>query len=81
MVHLLPAAAGEITTHDGRGPYVVGDPTAIVEASFGDPRDAASGLIIDENHSTDLLASKGFEAPSRGRITAMEIRADGIWAR
>ncbi|WP_054007878.1 phage protease [Cypionkella psychrotolerans] len=80
-VHLLPAAHGEVRTHDGRGPYKVTDPAAIIAASLqSDPRDQG-GLIIDENHSSDLAAPKGGPSPSRGRITEMETRADGIWGK
>lgn len=80
-VHLLPAAQGEIKTHDGRGPYRVADPAAIIAASLtSDPRDGA-GLIIDENHASDIAAPKGQPSPSRGRITEMEARPDGIWGR
>lgn len=80
-VHLLPAANGEVRTHDGRGPYRVTDPAAIIAASLNsDPRNQG-GLIIDENHSSDLAAPVGGPSPSRGRITAMEARADGIWGR
>ena len=80
-VHLLPAANGEMRTHDGRGPYKVTDPAAIIAASLhSDPRDQG-GLIIDENHSSDLAAPRGGPSPARGRITAMEARSDGIWGR
>ena len=79
-VHLLPALHGTVTTHDGRGPYKVADAAAIIAASFADPRDAG-GLLIDENHALDIAAPKGGPSPARGRITAMEARADGIWGR
>lgn len=80
-VHLLPAAQGEIRTFDGRGPYRVTDPAAIIELSMtADGRDKA-GLIFDENHSTDLAAPQGGASPSRGDIVAMEARADGIWGK
>ena len=80
-VHLLPAAQGQIRTHDGRGPYRVVDPAAIIAASLtSDPRDGA-GLIIDENHASDIAAPQGQPSPARGRITGMEARPDGIWGR
>ena len=80
-VHLLPAAMGEVRTHDGRGPYRVVDPAAIVSTSLqADPRDAG-GLIVDENHSSDLAAPQGGQSPARGHIVQMEVRADGIWGK
>lgn len=79
-VQLLPAVNGEIKTHDGRGPYVVRDPAAIIAASFADERDA-DGLLIDENHALDIAAKEGRPSPSRGRIKQLEARADGIWGR
>jgi phage I-like protein len=79
-VQLLPAANGEVRTHDGRGPYLVRDPVAIIAASFADPRDKG-GLLIDENHALDLAAPKGGPAPARGHITELQARADGIWGR
>lgn len=79
-VHLLPTLQGQVTTFDGRGPYVVADAKAIIAASFSDPRDA-KGLIIDENHATDRAVSAGGSAPARGYIKEMQARPDGIWGR
>lgn len=80
-VHLLPAIHGEIRTFDGRGPYRVTDPAAIIATSMAaDPRDK-SGLIIDENHAVDIAAPQGGPSPSRGKILAMEAREDGIWGK
>lgn len=80
-VHLLPALGGTIATHDGRGPYRVADPAGIIAASLhADSRDEG-GLIIDENHSSDLAAPLGLSSPARGHIVDMEVRADGIWGR
>lgn len=79
-VQLLPSAQGEMRTFDGRGPYRVVDPAAIIAASFADPRDAR-GLIIDENHASEISAPKGGPSPARGRIVEMQSRPDGIWGR
>ena len=76
-VHLLPAMHGAVETYDGRGPYRVGDATALIAASMDDAR----GVAIDENHATQLAAPKGGEAPARGWINQMEARADGIWGQ
>lgn len=74
-IHLVPA--GRIETFDGRGPYEISDPQAVIEASFA----ARGDIEIDVNHSTFLAASKGGEAPARGWITEMQARQDGIWGK
>lgn len=76
-IHLLPATAGGITTHDGRGPYRVADPEAVIRTSLANER----GMPIDENHATDLAAPKGGPAPARGWIVELQSREDGIWGR
>lgn len=74
-VHLLPV--GEVRTVDGRGPYRVKDVQALMAASLPD----GAKLVLDENHSTDLAAPKGGEAPARGWIVELQARQDGIWGR
>jgi len=74
-VHLLPM--GTFTGLDGRGPYTVDNPAAIIEASR-----QLSGRrqpVIDYNHSTDLAAKRGEEAPAAGWIVGLQARADGVW--
>lgn len=73
-LHLLPA--GEVRTHDRRGPYRVADTAALIAASM-----AGGKLVLDENHSTDLAAPRGEAAPARGWITDLEARPDGVWGR
>lgn len=74
-LHLLPA--GEIQTQDDRGPYRVKDYQALMAASL----QPGEKLVLDENHSTDLAAPKGGEAPARGWIVELQQRSDGIWGR
>jgi phage I-like protein len=76
-VHLLPTAKGQITTFDGRGPYIVANAAEVIAASLAEPR----GIPVDENHATNIAAPEGREAPARGWIAAMEVRDDGIWGR
>ncbi|MGZ9811279.1 phage protease [Pseudoroseicyclus sp. H15] len=77
-VHLLPAGEnGQIKSFDARGPYEAKDLQAIVDASMASPR----GMVIDVNHSTDLAAPLGGEAPARGWIKELQARDDGIWGR
>ncbi|MER2605784.1 MAG: phage protease [Siculibacillus sp.] len=73
-VHLVPAGAFEGA--DGRGPYTLADPQAVIARSM-----RAGKLCLDECHSTDLAAPKGQPAPARGWIVEMQARADGIWGR
>lgn len=74
-VHLAPA--GQVHAFDGRGPYEIADPQAVIKASFARRGD----LEIDVNHATFKSAPRGGEAPARGWIVAMEARPDGIWGR
>ncbi|QNG47417.1 phage protease [Sphingobium yanoikuyae] len=74
-IHLIPA--GEVMTNDGRGPYRVTDAAALMAASLK----AGDRLVLDENHSTDLAAPKGGEAPARGWIVELQQRGDGLWGR
>lgn len=75
-LHLLPS--GEIKSRDGRGPYRVADVAKVIANSLCQ---TGGKLVLDENHSTDLLAPKGGEAPARGWIVALQARSDGIWGR
>ncbi|WP_247801790.1 phage protease [Bradyrhizobium sp. 191] len=78
-IMLVPIGAGGlVSTVDGRGPYRIADAGKLVAASLN----AHGGRIpIDENHATDLAAPEGRPAPARGWITAMEVRADGIYGQ
>lgn len=73
-IHILPA--GLVATGDKRGPYHVGNVQAIIDESFLH----AEKLPVDINHAINIRAPKGEEAPAVGWITAMQARADGIWA-
>jgi phage I-like protein len=75
-VHLLPAG-NVIRTYDGRGPYRFDDAEALIAASLADQR----GMLIDENHSTDIKGNNGEGSPARGWIKELQARADGIWGR
>lgn len=73
-IHLVPA--GEFSGADGRGPYLLADPQAVIERSM-----AGGKLCLDECHSTDKAAPDGRPAPARGWIVEMQSRADGLWGR
>lgn len=73
-IHLVPA--GEFKGADGRGPFVLTNPQAVIERSM-----RAGKLCLDECHATDLAAPEGRPAPARGWIVEMQSRADGLWGR
>lgn len=74
-VHILPAS-GALETMDGRGPYYLRDPQAVIAASMSEGE-----IPVDQDHAMGKAASRGDPAPARGWITAMEARVDGIWAK
>jgi phage I-like protein len=76
FVHLLPANV--VRTRDGRGPYRLTDPTAVIARSLpaGSPP-----LPLDENHSMDHAARNGAPSPARGWIVELQARANGVWGR
>jgi phage I-like protein len=79
-IMLLPAPLSRLTTVDGRGPWRLSDPAALIARSIGLPRNGGK-LPIDVNHSTQKLGEMGFEAPARGWITGLLVRDDALWAR
>lgn len=76
-LHLIPA--GRFTAIDGRGPFEVTSEIAekVIAAFNADGKK----LPVDENHSTDLAAKKGFSAPARGWIVELQARDTGVWGR
>lgn len=74
-VHVMPA--GLLEARDGRGPWRLDDPAAVIAASLADER----GVAVDENHATDLAAREGRSTPALGWIEEMQAHPDGIWAR
>lgn len=76
-IHLIPA--GSFTGKDGRGPFVLADPAAVIAES----RNYAGKqqIPIDYEHQIDNAAQNGMPAPAAGWITALQQRADGIWGR
>jgi phage I-like protein len=74
-VHLLPA--GTFQGRDGRGPYKLDNPQAVITAS----RERAGKRLmpIDYNHAIDIAAPSGKPSPAAGWIKGLQARADGIW--
>lgn len=75
LVHLLPA--GTFGGRDGRGPYRLADPAAVIEAS----RQVAGRRLIpiDYDHQIDFARQNGKAAPAAGWIKALQSRPNGIW--
>lgn len=76
-IQLLPA--GTFRGRDGRGPYSLDDPAAVVLATRG--HFGAHGIPIDYNHQTEHSAANGQPAPAAGWICELEARPDGIFGR
>lgn len=74
-VHLLPA--GQFQGRDGRGPYTLADPAAVIEATRRYA--GTTKLVVDYDHASDLAAPQGRPAPAAGWIKGLQARADGLW--
>ncbi len=74
-VHLMPN--GRFKGVDGRGPFEVKDTQAIMQAS----RELAGQrqMVVDYDHSTDLVAGRGSPVPAAGWIVGLQTRDNGIW--
>ncbi|MBB4316042.1 phage protease [Roseospira marina] len=72
------AAGPELRGHDGRGPYLVRDPAAIV-AEFDRRRSInRADMIIDWEHGSERAGADG-GAPAAGWIDRLEVRDGAVW--
>ncbi|HEX7049460.1 MAG TPA: phage protease [Longimicrobiales bacterium] len=76
-VQLLPA--GTFKGQDGRGPYEVPDPEAVIQLTRA--RAGGNDLPIDFGHALDQEGLAGAAAPAAGWIVDLEARAGEIWGR
>jgi phage I-like protein len=76
-IQLIPA--GNFHGRDGRGPYVLSDPAAVIAAT--NALRMKAGIPIDYDHATDFGAPQGNPAPAAGWITEFAIRNGAIWGR
>src|SRR5271166_1197476 len=76
-IQLIPA--GSFHGRDGRGPYVLSDPKAVIAAT--NALRMRAGIPIDYDHATDFAARQGNPAPAAGWITEFAIRGGAIWGR
>lgn len=73
-VHLLPP--GSFYGRDGRGPYHLDNPEALIAAT----RALGMDVLIDRDHATDL-GGPGDAVLAEGWIEDLEMRAGGLWGR
>jgi phage I-like protein len=76
-IQLIPA--GSFRGRDGRGPYALTDPAAVIAATNALRMQA--GIPIDYDHATDFAAPNGNPAPAAGWITEFAIRRGALWGR
>ncbi len=70
---LLPA--GTFSGVDGRGPYHLPNPEAVIAASM--PKGAP--LVFDRDHATDHSLKSGINAPAQGWIRSLQAIDGAIW--
>ena len=73
--HLIPS--GTFRGRDGRGPYSLDAPEALI-AAFGR---LECDLTVDYDHQRLEAAQKKGPVPAAGWVKALESRADGIWGQ
>src|SRR5258708_7691179 len=71
--------AGVFYGRDGRGPFRLDDPGAVIESTRALQMNA--GLPIDYDHATDFGAPEGRPAPAAGWIRELAIRTGALWGR
>lgn len=79
-VELIPAG-NTVQGVDGRS-WKKGDPQAIVDASINNASATSGEIPFDWEHSTELKAPNGEQAPASGWIKQLQARENGsIWGR
>jgi phage I-like protein len=76
-VELIPL--GEFQGRDGRGPFRVSDPAAVIAATRALKMEG--GIPIDYDHAIDFGAPQGAPAPAAGWIRELAVRGASIWGR
>jgi phage I-like protein len=75
-VHVLPA--GTVTGSDGRGPYTLSDPAAVMSETRR--YHGKKQMVVDFEHQSINARQNGKPAPAAGWISGMQAKPDGIWA-
>jgi phage I-like protein len=76
-VELIPA--GIFHGRDGRGPFRLAEPAAVIAAT--EALKMQAGIPIDYDHATDFAAPEGRPAPAAGWIRELAARDGAIWGR
>jgi phage I-like protein len=76
-IELLPA--GVFYGRDGRGPFRLDEPAAVIASTIAMQMNA--GIPIDYDHATDFGAPEGRPAPAAGWIRELEVRGGAVWGR
>jgi phage I-like protein len=76
-IELIPGA--EFNGRDGRGPFTMRDPDAVIRATAALKMDG--GIPIDYDHATDFGAPHGNPAPAAGWIRKLEVRSGALWGQ
>ncbi|HEY6298549.1 MAG TPA: phage protease [Candidatus Binatus sp.] len=76
-IELLPG--GVFYGRDGRGPFRLDDPAAVIASTTALQMNA--GIPIDYDHATDFGAPEGRPAPAAGWIRELEVRGGAVWGR
>jgi phage I-like protein len=76
-IELVPA--GVFFGRDGRGPFRLSKPEAVIAATGALRMEA--GIPIDYDHATDFAAPAGQPAPAAGWIRELAVRGGAIWGR
>lgn len=75
-VHILPA--GTVIGRDGRGPYRLSDPAALLAETRR--YHGKKQMVVDFDHQTMFAQGNGKPAPASGWIDGLQARPNGIWA-
>lgn len=76
-IQILPT--GAITPNDGRGPWNMDNPQAVIDATKS--RLGGLELMVDYNHQSEHSARNGQPAPAAGWISELEARPEGIFGK
>lgn len=76
-IHILPA--GRFGGRDGRGPYVLSDPQAVISATHAFL--GGMDMLVDYDHQTLEAIRHSGSVPAAGWFKAFEARPDGLWGR
>jgi phage I-like protein len=74
-IQILPV--GEFAARDGRGPWRLKDPEAVIRASLAYA--GSTDIVVDYEHQTDHATQNGQPAPAAGWIRGFKADGKGIW--